>query len=128
MKFLSQEFLDNQKELAVSMEERPQANILMQFVITGAPDGDVHYFQKWEKGHLIENQLGDAQEPEVTMTTSYPDTVAIAKGEVNAQQAFMTGKVRATGNMAKLMSLMPLTTSPDYRKWEENVRGLDIEF
>jgi putative sterol carrier protein len=100
----------------------------MQFVVTGAPGGDVRYFQKWDQGHLVENSLGDAPEPEVTMTSSYADSTAVAKGEVNAQTAFMTGKVRATGNMAKLMSLMPLTTAPDYREWEEKVRALDVEY
>lgn len=128
MKFLSQEFLDKQKELAGSMEDRPQASILMQFVATGVPDGDIKYYQKWEQGHLIENTLGETSDAEVTMTNSYADSVAIAKGELNAQTAFMTGKVRATGNMAKLMSLMPLTNSPDYKQWEEKVRGLDPEY
>ena len=128
MKFLSQEFLDKQKELAQGMPERPQANIVMQFVVTGAPDGDIRYYQKWENGLLVESSLGETPEPEVTMTTNYEDSVAISKGELNAQQAFMTGKIRATGNMAKLMSLMPLTTSPEYRTWEQNLRSLDVEY
>ena len=128
MKYLSQEFLDRQKELASGMQERPQANISMQYVVTGGPEGDVRYHQRWEKGSLVENSLGEAPDPEVTMTVSYSDSVALAKGEQNAQQAFMTGKVRATGNMAKLMSLLPLTTSPDYREWEDKVRALEIEY
>ena len=128
MKYLSQEYLDKQKELAQGMQERPQANISMNYVITGGPEGDVKYVQKWDKGHLVESKLGEDPDAEVTMTVGYADSVAIAKGEVGAQQAFMTGKVRAAGNMAKLMSLMPLTTSPDYRKWEEDTRALDIEY
>ena len=128
MKFLSKEFLDKQKELATGMPERPQANIVLQYVVTGGPDGDVRYHQKWEKGFLVENAPGDSEEAEATLTTAYADSVAISKGELNAQQAFMTGKVRATGNMAKLMALMPLTNSPEYKKWEDDTRTLDIQY
>ena len=128
MKFLSAEYLEKQKELAKGMPERPQANIVLQYVVTGGPDGEVKYFQKWDKGFLVENDIGETDDAEATLTTSYTDTVAIAKGELNAQQAFMTGKVRSTGNMAKLMALMPLTNSPEYRKWEEDTRSLDIEY
>jgi putative sterol carrier protein len=129
MKFLSQEFLDKQTELAKEvMIERPQANIVLQYVITGGPDGDVKYYQKWDQGFLVENAQGETADAEATLTSSYTDSVAVAKGELNAQQAFMTGKVRATGNMGKLMSLMPLTNSPEYKKWEEDTRALSVDY
>ncbi len=128
MKYLSQEYLDKAKELSQELPERPQANIALQYVVTGAPDGDIRYFQKWEGGRPAEAAIGEAPDAEATLTSSYSDAVAVAKGELNAQQAFMTGKVRATGNMAKLMSLMPLTSSPEYRKWEEDLRGADVEY
>ena len=47
--------------------------------------------------------IGQADTPDVTITQDYPTAVAIAKGELNAQNAFMTGKLKVTGNMAKLM-------------------------
>jgi hypothetical protein len=128
MKFLSQEFLDKGKELGSGMPDRPQASIVMQFVVTGGPGGDISYWQQWDTGHLAESKLGEAPDSEVTLTSSYADSTAISKGELNAQSAFMTGKVRATGNMAKLMSLMPLTTAPDYKEWEESIRKLDVEY
>jgi len=50
--------------------------------------------------------------------------VAIQKGELDANAAFMQGKTKVTGNMGKLMSLMPLTMSPEYQALQEKVRAI----
>jgi putative sterol carrier protein len=60
----------------------------------------------------------------VTLTTTYPDSVAIQKGELDANAAFMQGKTKVTGNMGKLMQLMPLTMSPEYRALQEKIRAI----
>ena len=51
----------------------------------------------------------------LTITSTYDDSVKIAKGELDANAAFMQGRMKVTGNMGKLMSLMPLTQSPEYK-------------
>src|SRR2546423_14643860 len=102
MKYLSQEYLDKQKELAQGMQERPQANISMNYVITGGPEGDVKDVQKWDKGHPVESKLGEDPDAEETMTVGHADSVALAKGEVGAPQAIKTGKVLATGNKVQV--------------------------
>ena len=40
----------------------------------------------------------------MTLTTGYADAVKIQKGELDANAAFMQGKVKVTGNMAKVMA------------------------
>jgi putative sterol carrier protein len=114
--YLTQEWLDLQKELAQEFPARPGASARMQYVITGAPEGDVHYYQVIEDGKILESQLGDDPDAEFTLSQAYEDSVAIAKGELDANAAFMQGKVKVTGNMGKLMSLMPLTQSPEYKE------------
>ena len=49
------------------------------------------------------------------MTLTYDDSVKVQKGELDANAAFMQGRMKVAGNMAKLMQLMPLTNSPEYR-------------
>ena len=56
---------------------------------------------------MIEAKLGKLDDAEVTLTTGYDDAVKIQKGELDANAAFMQGKVKVTGNMAKVMSLLP---------------------
>ena len=52
---------------------------------------------------------------EFTLTHELRRRVKIQKGELDANAAFMQGKLKVTGNMGKLMALMPLTQSPEYK-------------
>lgn len=122
-KYLSQEWLDEARALAQDQPERPGASATMQFVVTGGPDGDIKYYWVLENGLLHEASLGELPDAEVTLTTSYDDSVAIQKGDVDANAAFMQGKTKVTGNMGKLMLLMPLTMSPEYRALQDQVRA-----
>lgn len=121
-KYLTQEWLDLQKELAAEFPERPGATARMQYVVTGGPDGDVQYYTVIENGKIVESSLGEDAQAEFTLTQSYDDSVKVTKGELDANAAFMQGKVKVTGNMGKLMSLMPLTQSPEYKAIAEKVR------
>jgi alkyl sulfatase BDS1-like metallo-beta-lactamase superfamily hydrolase len=121
-KYLTQEWLDTARSLAQDQPERPGASATMQFVVSGGPDGDVKYFWVLHNGVLAEATLGELPDAEVTLTTTYADSVAIQKGDLDANAAFMQGKTKVTGNMAKLMQLMPLTMSPEYRALQDQVR------
>ena len=121
-KWLSQEWLDESKKLAESQPERPGASARMQYVVTGGPEGDIKYYWILENGKLQESKLGEMPDPEVTLTQSYEDAKKIQQGELDANAAFMQGRVKVTGNMAKLMSLLPLTNSPEYKGLQEDVR------
>ena len=114
-KYLTQEWLDLQSELAKTFPEKPGASARMQYVVTGAPDGDTKYYSVIENGKILENSLGEDPQAEFTLTQSYDDSVKVLKGELDANAAFMQGRVKVTGNMGKLMSLMPLTQSAEYK-------------
>lgn len=115
-KWLTQEWLDETRALAESQPERPGASARMQYVVTGGPDGDVKYYWVLESGKLLESQIGELEDAEVTLTQSWEDAQRIQKGELDANAAFMQGRVKVTGNMAKLMSLLPITNSPEYKE------------
>jgi predicted lipid carrier protein YhbT len=124
-RYLTQEWLDEARALASDQPERPGATVRMNYVVTGGPDGaDVTYYTIVENGRLVESRLGALEDPEVTLTASWEDSVSIARGELDANAAFMQGKVKVVGNMAKLMSLLPLTNGPEYRAVQERVRAI----
>jgi putative sterol carrier protein len=123
-KWLTQEWLDETRKLAESQPERPGASARMQYVITGTPEGDVKYYWVLDNGKLLESKLGEMPDPEVTLTTTYEDAMKIQKGELDANAAFMQGRIKVTGNMAKLMSLLPLTNSPEYKQLQTEVQGI----
>jgi alkyl sulfatase BDS1-like metallo-beta-lactamase superfamily hydrolase len=123
-KWLSQEWLDESKKLAESQPERPGASARMQYVVTGGPEGDIKYYWVLENGKLLESQLGEMSDAEVTLTQSYDDAKKIQQGELDANAAFMQGRVKVTGNMAKLMALLPLTNAPEYKALQEQIGAI----
>ncbi|HZU79068.1 MAG TPA: SCP2 sterol-binding domain-containing protein [Acidimicrobiales bacterium] len=123
-KWLTQEWLDETRKMAEGQPERPGASARMQYVVTGAPEGDISYYWILENGKLVESKLGTLDDAEVTLTTGYADSVKIQKGELDANAAFMQGKVKVTGNMAKVMSLLPITNSPEYKQLQADIAAI----
>ncbi|HSH60925.1 MAG TPA: SCP2 sterol-binding domain-containing protein [Acidimicrobiales bacterium] len=121
-KWLTQDWLDEERRLAESQPERPGASARMQYVVTGGPDGEVRYYWVLENGKLLDSRLGDLSDAEVTLTTNYDDAMKVQQGELDANAAFMQGRVKVTGNMAKLMALLPITNSPEYKQFQEELR------
>lgn len=123
-KWLSQEWLDEGRSLSASQPERPGATARMQYVVTGGPEGDVKYYWVLENGKLLESKLGELEDAEVTLTQSYDDAMRIQKGELDPNAAFMQGRVKVTGNMAKLMALLPITNSPEYKALQGEILAI----
>jgi putative sterol carrier protein len=123
-KWLTQEWLDETCKMAEGQPERPGASAKMQYVVTGGPEGEVKYYWVLENGKLNESRLGELPDPEVTMTQTYEDAMRIQKGELDANAAFMQGRIKVSGNMAKLMSLMPLTNAPEYKELQKQIQEI----
>ncbi|HXX89864.1 MAG TPA: SCP2 sterol-binding domain-containing protein [Acidimicrobiales bacterium] len=123
-KWLSQDWLDETRKMAEDQPERPGASARMQYVVTGAPDGDIEYFWILENGKLVDSRLGHLDDAEVTLTTAFADAMSIQKGDLDANAAFMQGKVKVTGNMAKVMSLLPITNSPEYKQLQSEISDI----
>ena len=127
-KYLTQEWLDNQRELAQEFPERPGATARMQYHVTGGPDGDIDYFWVLENGTLLQSELGQDPDADFTLTLSYDDSVKIQQGELDPNAAFMQGRMKVTGNMGKLMSLLPLTQSAEYKAIQEKIRAVTSQY
>ena len=123
-KYLSQEWLDEGRALAEDQPVRPGATARIQYHTTGGPDGDVKYYWVLEDGKLLDTKLGELDDADFTLTMSYEDAVKVQQGELDPNAAFMQGRMKVTGNMAKLMSLLPLTNSPEYRALQEQIREI----
>ncbi len=122
--YLSQEWHDQAKALAQTFPEKAGASVRMAVKVTGGPNGDVAYYQIIENGKVVEQSLGELSDSDVTMTSTWEDSVKVQKGELDANAAFMQGKMKVVGNIGKMMSLMPLTASPEYKAIQEQLREL----
>lgn len=123
-KWLSEAWLEETRLMAESQPERPGASARIQYVVTGGPDGEIRYFWVLENGKLLKSELGDMAEPDITMTDTYDDAMKIQKGELDPNAAFMQGRIKVAGNMAKLMSLMPLTNAPEYKELQKQIQAI----
>ena len=123
-RYLSQEWLDETRAMAGGQPERPGASARIQYVVTGGPDGHIRYWWRLEDGHLLESALGSSDDPDFTLTLSYEDSVKISRGEFDMNAAFMQGRMKVTGAMAKLMALLPITNSSEYKALQAEVRKI----
>lgn len=117
-KYLSTDWFDLRKKLAAEAPERPGVDIRVQNVVTGAPEGDVSYYDVIHNGKLVETALGEDGQADITMTTAYDDSKALLTGELQAMTAFVGGKVKVTGNTVKMMSMMPVANSPEFKEMQ----------
>ncbi len=98
------------------------ADLGIQFVTEDAPDGEVNYYLSTSGGNA-NMSLGDLDGADVTVKQSYDTAAAISKGDLNTQTAFMTGKLKVSGNLAKLMMHQNAI-----QQWGAAVSDLDVEY
>lgn len=113
-KYLTQEWLDEYRALADGQPTREGATAQVQYVITDGPDGTVAYHWSVLDGRLVDAQLGTLPDPDFTWTATYETQVAIHRGELDPNTAFMRNRVTVAGNMAQFIRLLPITSSAEF--------------
>jgi len=98
------------------------ADLSIQFSTTEAPDGEVDYFLQAGGGNAT-MAIGTLEGADVTVKQAYDTAKAISTGELNTQTAFMTGKLKVSGNLAKLMMHQNAI-----QQWSSAVSELDVEY
>ena len=76
----------------------------IQQVVT-TPDGEKKYWFKLDGG-AVSIGTGDLGEPaDATITQDYDTAVALSKNELTGTAAYMSGKIKVSGDLMKLMQL-----------------------
>jgi hypothetical protein len=105
-RYLSDEWIDGAERALAGDGVLPDAAadvvLTVQQVVTGGPDGDATYHVDVDRGavHIV---AGEASDPTVTFIQSWDTAAAIARGELSAQGAFMTGLIRVRGDLPTLV-------------------------
>jgi putative sterol carrier protein len=124
VKFLSQEWADALTEKLNADESFTSSianqNAKIQQVITG-PDGEQRYWLTLQDGR-VEMGVGEVDDADASITEDYDTAVGLAKGEVNAVTAFMSGRIR----ISNLGLLMPLQGA--LAKLPEAMREIDTDY
>ena len=130
--FLSDEWLDEARKIREKYAGKtpPIAHsVKMNLVVTSVPfsDDDINAHMDTSSGEL-ELDTGHLDAPDLKVTVDY-DTAKAILIEGNPQagmQAFMAGKVRVEGDMAKLMMLQSQPAAQDPNAAEMAAKLRDI--
>jgi putative sterol carrier protein len=81
-------------------------------VVTDGPEGDVTYHLEVADG-AARFAAGAAEPEDVRFSQDWTTAVAVATGELNAQEAFIGGRIRLTGDQQKLLDSQPVFRALD---------------
>ncbi len=130
--FLSDEWLGEARKIRAEYEGKtpPIAHVVrMNLVVTAVPfsESDIHAHMDTSSGELVLD-VGHLEVQDLKVTVDY-DTAKAILVEGNPQagmQAYMAGKVRVEGDMAKLMALQTAPAASDSSAAELATRLRDI--
>ena len=81
-------------------------------IITGTPRGDVTYHLDSRDGK-ISFASGAAATSDIAFTQDWQTAVSVATGKINAQEAFISGKIRFKGDHERVIATQPLFLALD---------------
>ena len=106
-RYLSPDWFDEINAAAAADTDTGGVRLVIQQVVTDGPEGDVRYAVRIEDGSVAVVP-GEAADAHVTVTEDHATAVAVAKGELAAPAAFMTGRIRVTGDTGVLLEAQPV--------------------
>ena len=106
--FLSDEWIDAARAAYEHNGVTVTYKMRMNQVITACPfgDGEVRMFMDTTDGTMNTGK-GELDNPEVTLTTDWETSrkIIVEQDQAAAMQAFMSGKIKVTGDMTKIMMM-----------------------
>lgn len=111
MRYLSLDWIDAVAAGVAASEELAKLavdhEIGMTQVVMDGPEGDVTYHLQVGDGK-IRFAAGSADPEHVQMEQSWATAVAVATGALNAQEAFVSGRIRLRGDRQRLLVSQPV--------------------
>ncbi|HZA60430.1 MAG TPA: SCP2 sterol-binding domain-containing protein [Actinomycetota bacterium] len=125
LKFLSEEWAKEVTEALNASDAFKQAagtqTAKIQNVVT-TPEGESKTYLKVEGGQA-EAGVGDIDAPDATITQDYETAVALWKNELTATAAYMSGKIKVSGDLMKLMQMQGI-----FGTLPAAISSLDVEY
>lgn len=126
-RWLSDEWFERARSVGAGLPPRPGASARIQYEVSGGPDGDAQYFVVVEDGRVVEAAAGRLAEADATFAVPYAEARRIEAGELDPNAVFMQGRLKVTGDMARVLAYLPVAGSDAYRRGLAEVAA-DTEF
>ncbi|MEX2587738.1 MAG: SCP2 sterol-binding domain-containing protein [Actinomycetota bacterium] len=109
VKFQSEDYFEAANAALKKDEDALKAskghNVEVQVITTDFPqEGEKKTYLRIKEG-VPDVGIGELEDPDAVITQDYETAVALDKGELNPQTAFMEGKMKIKGNLMKIMQL-----------------------
>jgi putative sterol carrier protein len=128
--FLSNEWIDAARQVRDEYQGRAEPAgdaVRMNQVITDVPFGEGTRQAHFDTSSgVVEMELGHLDSPDVTLTLDYATARAIFvnQDKDEAMQAFMAGKIKVQGDMAKLLGMLQSPVDPLAGEVAERIKAL----
>lgn len=107
MRYLSPEWLDAARDAVAADDALATAlagvTLSVEQTVDGTPDGTVRWHIAVGDGKVALTP-GPASRPDVRFTTTWDTAVAVARGDLAAQRAFVEGELRVGGDLTLLIA------------------------
>ncbi len=123
-KWLSVEWFDEARSMAADQPGYPGLTGGIQVEITGGPDGERSYYEVLEDGRPAGAAPGRIEDPEVTVTLGWDDAVAVHRGHLDPNVAFMQGRMKVAGRMAVVLALLAVSGTPERRRLRRRIAAV----
>jgi putative sterol carrier protein len=111
VRYLSLEWIDELSRAVADSQSMASAaaehEIGLTQVVSDGPEGEVTYHLQVDDG-VARFGAGVAEPEHVRMEQSWETAVAVATGELNAQEAFVNGRIRLYGDQQRLLDAQPV--------------------
>jgi alkyl sulfatase BDS1-like metallo-beta-lactamase superfamily hydrolase len=116
VELLTPEWVALHRDATADLPERPGASARIEYRLTGGADGDATFHLLLEDGRIVGGGLGPDGDADFTVLLSRDDYLAVLGGELDQNVGFMQGRVKVTGNIGRMLSVLPVTTSPEWHE------------
>lgn len=123
-KWLTPEWFDETRAMGTDLPGRAGLSARIQFEVTGGPEGEVTYHWVLEDGRLVSSGRGAGDTPDATLTTVWDDAVAMQRGDLDPNVAFMQGRMKVAGSMGVMMALLPVINTPEYQDLRRQIASV----
>lgn len=97
-------------------------DVVLRVSVSGSPSSE-SYYMHFDDGSLTVGIGAPPRTPDVEAELTYETNIELSRGALNGQTAAMTGQMKATGNMMKMMSV-----GKAQDRLSELESSLDIEY
>jgi putative sterol carrier protein len=122
--FLSDPWLALVRDHGEGLPPTAGVSLVMQHVITGAPQGKVQVVVEVRDGKIVTAELAKRGDAECTVTWTYKDASAFVLGQLSIDEAFMRGDLKVEGDYTTfLLGLRPVLAGDAARQAIDAVRA-----